>query len=301
MNIDSLVPNLINEEENDKNTPLSDEELSRLIQASREDEFKAKEIKSDTSENFKKVSLHDIAKKYNQSIESENKENINEDANVDSKNDINKSDQKDKYEKEKQENTNNEKKENTNEEKQELENKKDNEVGKENNEDLKEEINQEKNIVEAEHLKILESSKKEAFEKGKETAYLEIKEGADAAIAKLNSISNKIAQTDKLDLSELENLISNKIIDLSTELTGKIIKAIPTEFLKKIKGFLSTLDNNEGKIKIFICEDDYKILEKNKDVKNKIKEMNISHKPDLLQGEVEMAVNGIRIKQKLES
>ena len=289
MNNDSLVPNAVNEEDNDKNTPLSDEELSRLIKASREDTFKMKEVKKDTSENFKKVSLHDIAKKYNQSIESENKEKSKQTTNIDAKDNINETDKKDEKVKEKKE------------EKQELENIKEDEVNKENNEDLKEENNIQKTIAEAEHLQILESSKKEAFEKGKETAYLEIKEGADAAVAKLNSVSNKIAQTDKLDLSELECLISKKIIDLSSELTGKIIKAIPTEFLKKIKGFLSSLDNNEGKIQIFICEDDYKVLEKNKDIKNKIKEMNISHKPDLLQGEVEMSVNGIRIKQKLES
>ena len=293
MNKDSLVPNLINEEENDKNIPLSDEELSRLIKASREDTFKMKEVKKDTSENFKKVSLHDIAKKYNQSIESENKEKSKQTTNIDAKDNINETDKKDEQVKEK--------KENKKEEKQELENIKEDDVNKENNEDLKEENNIQKTIAEAEHLQILESSKKEAFEKGKETAYLEIKEGADAAVAKLNSVSNKIAQTDKLDLSELESLISKKIIDLSSELTGKIIKAIPTEFLKKIKGFLSSLDNNEGKIQIFICEDDYKVLEKNKDIKNKIKEMNISHKPDLLQGELEMSVNGIRIKQKLES
>ena len=293
MNNDSLVTNAVNEEDNDKNTPLSDEELSRLIKASREDTFKMKEVKKDTSENFKKVSLHDIAKKYNQSIESENKEKSKQTTNIDAKDNINETDKKDEQVKEK--------KENKKEEKQELENIKEDEVNKENNEDLKEENNIQKTIAEAEHLQILESSKKEAFEKGKETAYLEIKEGADAAVAKLNSVSNKIAQTDKLDLSELESLISKKIIDLSSELTGKIIKAIPTEFLKKIKGFLSSLDNNEGKIQIFICEDDYKVLEKNKDIKNKIKEMNISHKPDLLQGELEMSVNGIRIKQKLES
>ena len=84
MNNDSLVPNAFNEEDNDKNTPLSDEELSRLIKASREDKFKMKEVKKDTSENFKKVSLHDIAKKYNQSIELENKKN-KEAANIDAK------------------------------------------------------------------------------------------------------------------------------------------------------------------------------------------------------------------------
>ena len=36
MNNDSLVPNAVNEEDNDKNIPLSDEELSRLIKASKE-------------------------------------------------------------------------------------------------------------------------------------------------------------------------------------------------------------------------------------------------------------------------
>ena len=77
MNNDSLVPNAVNEEDNDKNTPLSDEELSRLIKASREDTFKMKEFKKDTSENFKKVSLHDIAKKYNQALNQKIKKKVN--------------------------------------------------------------------------------------------------------------------------------------------------------------------------------------------------------------------------------
>ena len=186
MNNDSLVPNAVNEEDNDKNTPLSDEELSRLIKASREDTFKMKEVKKDTSENFKKVSLHDIAKKYNQSIESENKEKSKQTTNIDAKDNINETDKKDEQVKEKKE------------EKQELENIKEDEVNKENNEDLKEENNIQKTIAEAEHLQILESSKKEAFEKGKETAYLEIKEGADAAVAKLNSVSNKILEYESI-------------------------------------------------------------------------------------------------------
>ena len=83
---------------------------------------------------------------------------------------------------------------------------------------------------------------------------MQIKEGSDAAVAKLNSISEKISKTDQLDLTELENIISNKILDLSSELTGKIIKALPTEFLKKIKSFITTLENNDGKIDIFISE-----------------------------------------------
>ena len=65
----SIKLNNMSEEEINKNTPLSDEELSELIQASRDDTFKAKAIKNKTEEDFKKVSLHDITKKYNQQAE----------------------------------------------------------------------------------------------------------------------------------------------------------------------------------------------------------------------------------------
>ncbi len=64
MNNESISSKINLEEETEKNTPLSDEELSSLIKASREDTFKIKEIKNEVSEDFKKVSLHDIAKKY---------------------------------------------------------------------------------------------------------------------------------------------------------------------------------------------------------------------------------------------
>ena len=84
----------------------------------------------------------------------------------------------------------------------------------------------------------------------------------------------------------MENIISNRILDLTSELTGKIIKALPTEFLKKIQSFIETLENNDGKVEIFINENDFKIMEKNKDIKPKLKEMNISHKADLANGEV---------------
>lgn len=289
MSNESLSQKNSNEEETEKNTPLSDEELSRLIQASRDDKFVAKEIKNKTTDDFKKVSLHDIAKKYSKEIqpkkEDSNKKKLESTETQDITNEI----------KEDKVNTTSDK----NNEEENLSNV-DNDT-KRSEEKTNENLQEKKIFQEDEHLKIIESTKKEAFEKGKETAYSEVKEGADAAIAKLNSISDKIAKTDQQDLTELENLISNKILNLSSELTGKIIKAIPTEFLKKIKNFVSTLENNDGKIEIFISEDDYKVLEKNKDIKGKLKEMNIANKAGLLNGEVELLVNGIRIKQKLES
>ena len=68
MSSDSLNLQKLNEEDLEKDSPLSDEEISRLIQASRETSFKRKEIKKEMTEAFKKVSLHDIAKKYNKDI-----------------------------------------------------------------------------------------------------------------------------------------------------------------------------------------------------------------------------------------
>ena len=61
------------------------------------------------------------------------------------------------------------------------------------------------------------------------------------------------------------------------------------------------LDNNEGNIEIFVSEDEYKVLQKNKDIKNKLNEMNLNSKKGLLNGEVELKINGILVKHKLES
>ncbi len=280
---------LLGDEELDKDTPLSDEEISRLIKASRETSFKRKEIKKEMSEAFKKVSLHDIAKKYNKEIFS--KKEVDED--IKQKNPPNESLSVEDSNKS-QENKKEVENEDTLEASDNLEVEKNQSDEQENKETIAT-----KTFQEEEHLKILEESNKEAFEKGKQEAYAEIKEGSDAAIAKLNSISEKISKTDQLDLTELENIISNKILDLSSELTGKIIKALPTEFLKKIKNFIATLENNDGKIEIFVSENDFKIMEKNKDIKPKLKEMNISHKAELSNGEVILQINGIKIKHKI--
>ena len=68
----NLSSNLNNSEKSDDNNPLSNEELSRLIKASKEGAFQSKKIKKDIEENFKKVSLHDIAKNYSQNTRSTN-------------------------------------------------------------------------------------------------------------------------------------------------------------------------------------------------------------------------------------
>ncbi len=287
MSSEGLTSKKLDDNELDQDTPLSDEEISRLIKESRESSFERKEIKKEMNESFKKVSLHDIAKKYGKDLSV-------------------KQEQSEKDEQEKQENINTD----TAESDIDKENKEivKNEDDLETKDNIAEEpkIQQEqeskiKSLNEDEHLLILEDAKKEAYENGKQEAYSEIKEGADAAVAKLNSISEKISKTDQLDLSELENIISNKILDLSSELTGKVIKALPTEFLKKIKGFISSLENNDGKIDIFISENDYKEMEKNKDIKPKLKEMNITKNPKLNNGEVILEINGIKIKQIVQS
>lgn len=291
MSSESFTSAKVNNEELDKDTPLSDEEISRLIRASSETPFKRTAIKEEMAEEFKKVSLHDIAKKYSKDIFS--KKEVHEDS-KNEQNDNKNEEIKDANETE-IEKTQSEKENildtNTSIEKEKSD----------SQEPEEKKVEKTKTFEQEEHLKILEEEKKVAFEKGKQEAYSEIKEGADAAIAKLNSISDQIAKTDQLDLTELENIISNRILDLTSELTGKIIKALPTEFLKKIQSFISTLENNDGKVEIFINENDFKIMEKNKDIKPKLKELNISHKADLANGEVTLKINGIEIKHKIQS
>ena len=88
---ESLNSKKLDDDEIDKDTPLSDEEISRLIQASRETSFKRKEIKKEMAESFKKVSLHDIAKKYSKEVFSKSepdrdiKQNSLEDENTNTK------------------------------------------------------------------------------------------------------------------------------------------------------------------------------------------------------------------------
>ena len=287
MSSEGLTSKKLDDNELDQDTPLSDEEISRLIKESRESSFERKEIKKEMNESFKKVSLHDIAKKYGKDLSVKQEQS-----------------EKDEQEKPVNINTDTAESDIDKENKEKVKNEDDLETQDNIAEEPKiqqEQENKIKSLNEDEHLLILEEAKKEAYENGKQEAYSEIKEGADAAVAKLNSISEKISKTDQLDLSELENIISNKILDLSSELTGKVIKALPTEFLKKIKGFISSLENNDGKIDIFISENDYKEMEKNKDIKPKLKEMNISKNPKLNNGEVILEVNGIKIKQIVQS
>ena len=287
MSSEGLTSKKLNDNEFDQDTPLSDEEISRLIKVSRETSFKRKEIKKEMNESFKKLSLHDIAKKYAKDLSVKQEQP-----------------KKDEQEKPVNINTDTTESDIDRENKEKVKNEDDLETQDNITEEPKiqqDQKNKIKTFNEDEHLLILEEVKKEAYENGKQEAYSEIKEGADAAVAKLNSISEKISKTDQLDLSELENIISNKILDLSSELTGKVIKALPTEFLKKIKGFIATLENNDGKIDIFISENDYKEMEKNKDIKPKLKEMNITKNPKLSNGEVILEINGIKIKQIVQS
>ena len=54
MSSESFTSAKVNNEELDKDTPLSDEEISRLIQASRETTFKRTAIKEEMAEEFKR-------------------------------------------------------------------------------------------------------------------------------------------------------------------------------------------------------------------------------------------------------
>ena len=285
---------LLQTEETEKvsKKPLSDEELSSLIKASNNKKFNEAElkVKKNENENFKKITLHDIAKQINQ----QNKEKIIEEDNKSNLNQLKPSEEeKENIEEEKNYNKNNEK----------IENKENNEeINKEsnasiNNENIKTE--EKKSIDEEEHFKLLEEEKKVAYEKGKTDALNEVKEGSDAAIAQLKKVIDSISKVEELDLRSFEKNIEEKVIELVNNLTGKIIEELPKEFIKQIKDLLSQLENIEGNIAIYINERDYKVIESNKNIKNEIEKLSIKPDNELNHGEIELKVNGITIRKTI--
>ena len=279
------------ETENVSKKPLSDEELSSLIKASNNKKFNEAELKVKKNENesFKKITLHDIAKQINQ----QNKEKIIEEDKKSNLNQLKSSEE----EKENIEEKKNDKKNEI------IENKENNEeINKEsnvsiNNENIK--IEDTKSIYEDEHLKLLEEEKKVAYQKGKTDALNEVKEGSDAAIAQLKKVIDGISKVDELDLSSFEKNIEEKVIELVNNLTGKVIKELPKEFVKQIKDLLSQLENIEGNVTIYINENDYKVIESNKNIKNEIEKLSIKPDKELNHGEIELKVNGIKIRKTI--
>ena len=285
---------LLQTEETEKvsKKPLSDEELSSLIKASNNKKFNEAELKVKKNENesFKKITLHDIAKQINQKnkekiIEEDKKSNLNQLKSVEG--------EKESIEEEKDNYKNNEI----------VENKDSNEeINKEpnasiNNENIKTE--DKKSIYEEEHIKLLEEEKKIAYEKGKTDALNEVKEGSDAAIAQLKKVIDSISKVEELDLRSFEKNIEEKVIELVNNLTGKVIKELPKEFIKQIKDLLLQLENIEGNIAIYINERDYKVIESNKNIKNEIEKLSIKPDKELDHGEIELKVNGITIRKTI--
>ena len=287
------------EEENNK--PLSDQEISSLIKASKDNKFNAVELKVKHKENksFKKVSLHDIAKKANIGESKAPIDTISKEKEELTKNKVLTEEIKeDKSLKEEDKSEiNNEKINDTNIKESKLNQQKDNE--KDTNDDKKNEKIKEKLINEEDHLEAVEKEKKLAYEKGKLDALNEIKEGSEAAIAQLKKVTETISKVDELDLKNIETLLVEKVLELSSDLSGKIIKALPTEFIKKITKLVSQLENIEGNIEIFINEEDLNVIESDKNIKKNIKKLNLFSKSDLKSGEVELKVNGITVSQKV--
>ena len=285
---------LLQTEETEKvsKKPLSDAELSSLIKASNNKKFNEAELKVKKNENesFKKITLHDIAKQINQ----QNKEKIIEEDKKSNFNQNKSSEEEKEYIEEEKEN---------NKKNEIIENKENNEeINKEsnasiNNENIKSE--DKKSIYEDEHLKLLEEEKKVAYEKGKTDALNEVKEGSDAAIAQLKKVIDSISKVEELDLRSFEKNIEEKVIELVNNLTGKIIEELPKEFIKQIKNILSQLENIEGKTFIYINENDYKVIESNKNIKNEIEKLNIKPAKELNHGEIELKVNGITIRKTI--
>ena len=293
MNKKSITSYSHEKEETVRDEPLSSQELASLIKASQDKGFNAVEIKKEENAIFKKVSLHEIAKKAQK-----------EERNISSENLQNDTPKKDMHSKE-----NNEKNTSKSTELDKSEDEIAQKIGEsdkiEDETDKKEETKdnglKEKYISEAKFNEELAKVKESSFEEGRKKAFDEIKEGSDAAIASLKKVVSELSAVDTLDLSNYEKQFSEKILELSSELSGKIITALPSEFLKKIKSFLVTLENVTGDIEIFINKEDYKSITKSKDLKNELSRLKITSNDNLNHGEIELRVNGIVISQKLKN
>ncbi len=297
MNNNNKINNFENSDEVSKK-PLSEDELASLIKAGNQSTFNEVELKVKTnkSEVFKKVTLHDIAKqakevKKNAQVD----KNIEVDQNTENSN--------------KEVNKNNDEKNNNNIKKEEKKDKKIDETDnsyEDNDIDLKvskkDEIEKEENIKieEQEHLKVLEAEKQLAYEKGRREVLNEIKEGSDAAIAQLKKITETISKVEELDLKNLEKMMEEKVLELSSDLCGSVIKSLPAEFLKKIKKLTTQLENIEGNVNIFINEEDYNVIANNKNIKKDIEQLKIFSSKNLDHGEIELKVNGITIKNTIK-
>ena len=298
MNKKDVAATILDKDQVDPNKPLSEKELSSLIRASKASSFKTKEIKKEINNSFKKVSLHEIAKqaqiKKNETVDKEkSSENI-------------KNLEKESFEAATSVSATNLEDKATNSVNEKIAEVNDNNVSYEtdqsNDEIIEKEKSKEENPVIAKklHEEAIKEARKKGFDEGRAKAFSEIKDGSDAAIANLKNITEQLSKVDNHDLSELEKIISNKVLELSKELSGKIITALPADFLKKIKNFTTSLQNIEGKVEVFISEDDFKVLEKNKDIKKEIINLNISQSKDLEVGEIELKVNGVNIINKIK-
>ena len=299
MNKKDIASTLFDKDQVDANKPLSEKELSSLIRASKTSSFKTKEIKKEINSSFKKVSLHEIAKqaqiKKNETVDkeklSENTKNIEKES-FETTTSVSATNLEDKAI-----NSVNEKIAEVNNN-----NNVSDETDQSNDEIIEKKESKEENSVIAKklHEEAIKEARKNGFDEGRAKAFSEIKDGSDAAIANLKNITEQLTKVDNYDLSELEKIISNKVLELSKELSGKIITALPADFLKKIKNFTTSLQNIEGKVEVFISEDDFKVLEKNKDIKKEIINLNISQSKDLDVGEIELKVNGVNIINKIK-
>lgn len=300
MSKEEKILSTLNDDHTDVNKPLSDREIASLIKASQHKNFNTVElkVKKENNNNFRKLSLHEIAKQVKDTTvqeseiqhDIEKKDNKEVDNKIDNKEEISK--QLNDKNKDK-----NDKNKDINDKDKSFE--KDATTSEEQDSKEEETEKKEKTLKEEEHLNILEEAKNNEYQRGKNDAFSEIKEGSEAAIAQFKKIIENISKVEKFDLENLENLISDKVLELSSDLSGKIIKALPADFTNKIKKFISQLENIEGSIDVYINDKDFEVLDNDKNIKKEIKKLRLFAKKELKHGEIELEVNGIKISQKL--
>jgi flagellar biosynthesis/type III secretory pathway protein FliH len=145
----------------------------------------------------------------------------------------------------------------------------------------------------------LENIKKDEFEKGYNSALAEFEKSMALEKTSLNELVESVFKINEKTQNELETFLKEEIFKLASEFIGMLITEHPDKFLKKIKTSAAVLISETKKIELIMNQTDFKLLEKNTDLKKL--DFTFSCEPELRRGEFRLVNNGSGFTQKFNN
>lgn len=250
------------------NSPLKTEEILSIINKSENLKFeKSNKLLDKISNNFKKYTVNELAKKEKKILEDQPQKTILE--NEETK--IEKSEEKQKS------------------------------LNSENKDDEKK--IEEKKYTELEANTLAEKIAQKKYDDGMNDGIKKIKEelekGEDAiAIALKNTIDNLLYVSPKL-MDSLNKNINDSILKISSDLLGYKIDTVPEKFLKKINTLCDSIKNSINRVEVFLSKEDHSSINKHLQKNKSSSEIIFKIKDGLNRGDLVIKSGGIEIKDIL--